>query len=154
MFIRCSTYVTCLTYFFVRFFADADRATSIAMFGGSVAGAQSLTSLHGSSGGGNASNSTFYPENFVQHQPRLHHGDEDGHNPFSSGYHPVPVASEPHQHIRLQSPPNRLNHRNRHLNHHSQRAYDTVALTGTSLLVLLWVRRLQDARVRLYRHIL
>ncbi|XP_015377633.1 PREDICTED: ETS-like protein pointed, isoform P2/D, partial [Diuraphis noxia] len=94
---------------------DIDRASSISMFGG---GNQHLTSLHNT--GGNNNNSNFYHENFVQHQQHRHQVDDNS-GLFSSAY-PVPAASEP-QHIRLQSPPHRLNHRNRNLHHNQQ--YET-----------------------------
>jgi len=96
-------------------FADVDRASSIPMFGG---GNQNLSSLHNTSG--NSNNSNFYHENFVQHQQHRHQVDDNS-GLFSSGY-PVPAASEP-QHIRLQSPPHRLNHRNRNL--HQNQQYET-----------------------------
>jgi len=96
-------------------FADVDKASSIPMFGG---GNQHLSSLNNTSG--NSNNSNFYHENFVQHQQHRHQVDDNS-GLFSSGY-PVPAASEP-QHIRLQSPPHRLNHRNRNLHHNQQ--YET-----------------------------
>lgn len=85
-------------------FADADRATSISMLGGT--GAQNSFPSSHTNGNSNASN--FYPENFPQFSP-----------------YPGPLSSEPH--IRLQSPPHRLNHRNRNI--HQNQQYET----GTSL---------------------
>ncbi|KAE9533806.1 hypothetical protein AGLY_008885 [Aphis glycines] len=98
---------------------DVDRAASIPMFGG---GNQHVSSLHNTSS--NSNNSNFYHENFVQHQQHRHQVDDNS-GLFSS--YPVPAASEP-QHIRLQSPPHRLNHRNRNLHHNQQ--YET----GMSLI--------------------
>lgn len=89
-------------------FADIDRATSISMFGGTAV--QNSFPSSQTNGNGNSNASNFYPENFPQ---------------FSA--YPVPDTSEPqHPHIRLQSPPHRLNHRNRNLQQNQQ--YET----GTS----------------------
>lgn len=97
-------------------FTDADRAASIAMFGGG----QHLSSLHSSSDNcsDNSNTSNFYSDSFAQQQHR-HQTDENGGLLFSSAY-PVPIAPEPQPHIRLQSPPHRLNHRNRNLHHNRQ----------------------------------
>jgi hypothetical protein len=83
------------------------------MFGGN--GQLHPSSLHGVNSNGASS---FYSENFGQQQNR-HQLDDM----FSSAYPVPPVASEPQQHIRLQSPPHRLNHRNRNLHHGQQ--YET-----------------------------
>lgn len=106
-------------------FADVDRAASITMFGGGVVGGHQNLSLLGSGGNGNTSN--FYTEHFG-HQQHRHQVDDTG-SLFSSSY-PVSVTSEP-QHIRLQSPPHRLNHRNRNLHHNQQFE------TGKSQLLIL-----------------
>lgn len=60
----------------------------------------------------------FYPENFAQQQHHRHQvNDGNDRGLFSSGY-PVPTPSEP-QHIRLQSPPHRLNNPNRNRHHNN-----------------------------------
>lgn len=96
----------------VYVFVDVDRASSTTTFGGGAVGGHQ--NLHGSSGNGNTSN--FYSEPFG-HQQHRHQVDDTG-SLFSSSY-PVPATSEP-QHIRLQSPPHRLNHRNRNLHQNQQ----------------------------------
>lgn len=103
------------TYSLVYLFADIDRAASITTFGGGCVGGQQNLSLHGNSGNGNTSN--FYSEPFG-HQQHRHQVDDTG-SLFSSSYS-VPAVSEPAQHIRLQSPPHRLNHRNRNLHQNQQ----------------------------------
>lgn len=111
--------------FLICIFTDVDRPASIATFGaaGVVGGGgghqHHLSPLHSNSGAGNTSN--FYSEHFGHQQ--LRHPIDDNGNLFSSSY-PASVASEPpQQHIRLQSPPHRLNHRNRSIQHNQQ--YET-----------------------------
>jgi len=121
--------------FLIYIFTDIDRASSIPMF---VGGNQHLSSLHNT--GGNNNNSNFYHENFVQHQQHRHQVDDNS-GLFSSAY-PVPAVSEP-QHIRLQSPPHRLNHRNRNLHHNQQYETGTLSLLfsyiGVFIIIIITI---------------
>lgn len=79
-----------------------------------------LSSSHGNGGTDNATNLYTDSDGYVQRQQIDNDG---GRGLFSSGY---PEATET-QHIRLQSPPQRLNHRNRNL--HQNQQYNTAAGT-------------------------
>lgn len=99
--------------FLFWFGVDADRATSISLIGGG----QHLSSSSHIGGNGNNSDassaSSFYLDNFAPHRHQVDNNNGIGLS-FSSVY-PMPIGQELQPQIRLQSPPHRLNHRNRNV---------------------------------------